>query len=150
MVGLLGMARTEGCAAGTRAMSVARPRRILVVDDVRYVRELLRLHLAGAGYEVELAEDGIQAAHAMLQNPPDLVVCDLHMPYMSGLEFLCAMRVERSVAAIPVVILTAHADSRDAAFAAGATDFLLKPIRSDVLLATLARHLAGPAQPGAE
>lgn len=123
-------------------------RRILVVDDVRYVRELLRLHLAGAGYEVELAEDGIQAAHAMLHNPPDVVVCDLQMPYMGGLEFLAAMRVERSVAAIPVVILTAHADSRDAAFAAGATECLLKPIRSDDLLATLAKHLAArPARP---
>lgn len=126
-------------------MSAARAPRILVVDDVRYVRELLRLHLSGAGYDVELAEDGIQAAHAMLQNPPDLVVCDLQMPYMSGLEFLAAMRAERSVAGIPVVILSSHADSRDAAFAAGATDFLLKPIRSDDLLATLARHLAGRA-----
>ena len=126
-------------------MSAARAPRILVVDDVRYVRELLRLHLAGAGYEVELAEDGIQAAHAMLQNPPDLVICDLQMPYMGGLEFLAAMRVERSVAGIPVVILSAHADARDAASAAGATDFLLKPIRSDDLLATLARHLGGRA-----
>lgn len=124
--------------------SFAPERRILVVDDARYVRELLRLHLTGAGYQVELAEDGIQAAHAMLHNPPDLVVCDLQMPYMGGMEFLAAMRVERSVAAIPVVILTAHAESRDAALAAGASDFLLKPIRSDDLLATLAKHLPGP------
>lgn len=116
---------------------------ILVVDDTRFMRELLVLHLTGAGYEVRTAEDGIQAVHAVLENPPDLVICDVEMPYMSGIEFLSALRAAPPVASIPVVILTSQEDARAAAVAAGASGFLLKPIRSDELLAVVAKHL-GP------
>lgn len=107
------------------------------------MRELLRVHLTNAGYEVELAEDGIQAASAALREPPDLVLCDLDMPYMNGAELLAALRAEQVFARLPVIMLTAQedADVREAALAAGASDFLVKPIRSDVLLAVLAKHL---------
>ncbi len=127
------------------AMTAPRVRklRILVVDDARFVRELLGIHLRTAGYEVVLAEDGIEAGHKVLHSSPDLILCDLQMPYMDGLEFLSAMKADASIPRIPVVFLSSREDGRDAALGLGAAAFLVKPIRIDELLETIAKHLGG-------
>ena len=70
---------------------------ILVVDDDESLLELLRMHLGAAGYDVQMAEDAIAAGYIVLRSPPDLIICDVHMPHMDGFEFVAALP-ERSLA----------------------------------------------------
>ncbi len=111
---------------------------ILVVDDERAVRESLRRALELEGYGVELAEDGEQALRRLeLEPPPDVVVLDVLMPGVDGLE-VCR-RVRQSGSSVPVLMLTARAevDSRVAGLDAGADDYLPKPFALAELLARL-------------
>ena len=118
--------------------------RILVVEDEQIMRELLRLHLSGAGYAVEVAEDAIAAGYAVLNNPPDLIICDVEMPHMSGFELIAALRADQKVARVPVIFLTSLEDEGHA-HALGAQAHLRKPVRLEELLAAVARQLAPKA-----
>jgi CheY-like chemotaxis protein len=62
--------------------------RILVIDDAPFFRSLLRVHLSQAGYAVQVAEDAIEGAKALLHPDFDLVVCDVDMPYLTGLDLV--------------------------------------------------------------
>src|SRR5438105_13235423 len=79
---------------------------ILVVDDDPNMLELLALHLSNAGYKVQTAEDGIAAGYRVLSQRPDLIICDIHMPYLDGFEFVAALRKDPVVQDIPVIFLT--------------------------------------------
>ncbi|MDQ5849653.1 MAG: response regulator, partial [Pseudomonadota bacterium] len=81
---------------------------VLVVDDDATIRELLRIHLSGAGYEVVLAENGIAAGYAVLRKRPDLIISDVNMPHMDGFEFIGALKAEPSFSKIPVIFLTSQ------------------------------------------
>src|SRR5438270_12351801 len=70
---------------------------VLVVDDDPSIRDLLRIHLGNAGYRVLLAEDAIVGGHMLVKEPPDLLLLDLDMPYMTGLEFLQALRSDNAL-----------------------------------------------------
>ena len=63
---------------------------ILVIDDDESIRDLLRIHLSAAGYEVHVAADAIAAGYIVLRSPPDLIICDINMPHMDGFEFVAA------------------------------------------------------------
>ncbi|MGH8766005.1 MAG: response regulator, partial [Burkholderiales bacterium] len=76
--------------------------RILVVDDDESLRELLRMHLAAAGYEVSTAADGISAGYLVLKAPPDLILSDINMPHMDGFEFVAALKADKTLPEIPV------------------------------------------------
>lgn len=117
-------------------------KRILVVEDDDVMRELLVLHLRSAGYAVEDAPDAIAAGYAVLKAPPDLIVCDIGMPHMNGLEFVAAMRADKTVRRMPVIFLTAIEDGIERARQLGTQEYLLKPLRADALLAAVARHVA--------
>lgn len=123
------------------------PRRpkILVVDDDRSLRALVRLHLANAGYEVLEAEDAIVGGYTVLRAPPDLVICDVNMPYMDGYEFVAALRSERLTQHIPVVFLTMDDDVADQAQKLGAVAYLRKPLTADRLLQTVGLFASVPA-----
>jgi len=127
-------ARSQQPASVSKAV-----RRILVVDDDECMRELLYLHLTGSGYEVELAEDGIAAGHAVLRAIPDLMLVDVDMPYMSGLDLVAAIRADLSIPRFPVVFLTAVTNLAERARALGAA-YVTKPIRADTLLAVVSRQ----------
>ncbi len=110
--------------------------RILVVDDSRYHRELARDVLASRA-DVECCQDGRQALAALERQPADLVLSDLSMPGLSGLELLA--RVQREHPGTDFVLVTAHAsvDSAVEALRMGAVDYLQKPVRaSDLILIT--------------
>ncbi len=107
---------------------------ILVVDDDPDLRSLLRLHLAGAGYDVEVAADAIEAGHSVLARAPDLIIIDVKMPYMDGFEFVAALRTEESLKHTPVIFLTSVADGDLRGKELGALAYLVKPIRADRLL----------------
>jgi CheY-like chemotaxis protein len=115
--------------------------KILVVEDDAAMRELLGMHLLAAGYAVEVAEDAIAAGYAVLKAPPDLIVCDIGLPHMDGLEFVAALRADPTIDLIPVVFLTASEESFEAARRLGTTEYLLKPARVDVLLGLVQKYL---------
>jgi two-component system chemotaxis response regulator CheY len=122
------------------------PATILVVDDDESIRELLRLHLGGAGYEVQVAEDAISAGYMVLRNPPDLIVTDIAMPHMDGFEFVAALKADKSLPYIPVIFLTSVEDGDHRGKELGAVGYLTKPVTADRLLALVAQHVgAGKA-----
>lgn len=116
---------------------------ILVMDDDACIRELMRLHLCNAGYEVLLAEDAVVAGHLVLRRRPDLILADIEMPFMNGLEFVQALRSDPSVSSIPVIFVTSRDDLEDLAKALDPVAFLKKPILADHLLAILANQFQG-------
>src|SRR5687767_5480546 len=120
---------------------------ILVVDDDESIRQLLRLHLSSAGYEVDVAEDAIVAGYKVLRRPPDLIIADVNMPHMSGFEFVAALKDDKSLPYIPVIFLTSMDDGDHRGKELGAVGYILKPVRSDRLLALVAEHVAGGAHP---
>src|ERR1051326_2006927 len=85
---------------------------ILIIDDDESMRELLRLHLAGAGYDVQVAEDAIAAGYMVLKQPPDLIISDINMPHLDGFEFIAALRADKNVPHIPVIFLTDRKSTR--------------------------------------
>ena len=105
-----------------------------MVDDEQSMRDLLRLHLANNGYDVVAAEDAIVAGHQILQKKPDLVIVDVHMPYMNGYEFVSALKGDPETRDIPVVFLSTDDNVAGQAKKLGAAAFLQKPVTSDRLL----------------
>jgi DNA-binding response OmpR family regulator len=126
--------------------SVGTPRRptILVVDDDISMRELLQLHLSNAGYNVALADDAIAAGRMFLASTPDLLLIDVNMPYMSGLDFVATVFADVTVPIIPVVFITAHEHFAKHAEEMGA-ECLIKPVPVGRLLETMARNLRARA-----
>jgi DNA-binding response OmpR family regulator len=110
--------------------------RILIIDDDVGFRELLRIQLANAGFEVQVAEDGVEGGRALLAQPPDLIVSDVNMPFLNGFELLSLMQSEEKTASIPVILLSGRTDGDTMAKAVelGAADFLTKPVTRDQLL----------------
>lgn len=129
-------------------MSAQRPgtrKRIVVVDDDEFMRELLGLHLTNAGYEVLVAEDAVAAGHLVVRSPPDLLIVDVRMPYMSGYEFVRAVKDDPDTRHIPVVLLSSEDDLEQHAAQLGASGCLRKPVKADRLLEIVARLTAGTA-----
>ena len=120
---------------------------ILVVDDDESIRDLLRMHLAAAGYEVQVAEDAIAAGYLVLRSPPDLIISDVNMPHMDGFEFVAALKADTSLPRIPVIFLTSSEEGDERGMALGAVGYLTKPVRADRLLALVAQHVPGGALP---
>ena len=121
--------------------------KILVVDDDESLRELLRMHLAAAGYEVSTAPDGISAGYLVLKNPPDLILSDVNMPHMDGFEFVAALKSDSTLPNIPVIFLTSVEDGDQRGKELGAVGYLTKPVRADRLLELVAKHVPGGAIP---
>jgi CheY-like chemotaxis protein len=120
---------------------------ILVVEDDESIRDLLRLHLAAAGYEVRVAEDAITAGYMVLRSPPDLIITDINMPHMDGFEFIAALKSDRSLPKIPVIFLTSMEDGDLRGKELGAVGYITKPVRADRLLSLVAQHVPGGTHP---
>jgi CheY-like chemotaxis protein len=115
---------------------------ILIVDDDPSMRDLIALHLRAGDYGVKEAEDAIAAGYQVLQAPPDLIVCDIELPHMNGLDFVAALRADPVTDSIPVIFLSATDEHYDRAKKLGFTEYLLKPTRGDVLLGAVRKYLA--------
>jgi CheY-like chemotaxis protein len=120
---------------------------ILVVDDEASVRELLKLHLSAAGYEVHVAADAIAAGYIVLRTPPNLIICDVNMPHMDGFEFISAVKADKSIPNIPVIFLTTFEEGDSRGKELGGVGYVTKPIRADRLLSLVAKHVPGGAHP---
>jgi len=103
--------------------------RIVVADDDSDIRDLVVFKLRQAGHDVEAVDNGAAAVDACRRDVPALVVLDLMMPGMSGLEAARLLRADETTQALPIVMLTARAQESDIeqGFAAGADDYIVKP-----------------------
>jgi putative two-component system response regulator len=116
-------------------------RTILVCDDDPSLRELVRAVL-GDGYRFVEAADGGEALDLARELPPDLIVLDVMLPGMSGIEVLEALQADPSLHAIPVVVITAWSHAEVDAELAGADRFVSKPFDPDALAAAVEELLA--------
>ena len=128
--------------------SAPRSARVAVIDDDRFIRYLLGLHLRNAGYEVFDAEDAVAGGRIILECTPDVILCDVDMPFMDGYEFVSALRADPATRHIPVIFLTVNQTLGESAKRLGAAH-LVKPVMADELLRTVAQF-APPAQPSAD
>ena len=105
------------------------------------MRGLLHLHLANAGYEVETAEDAVVAMKSIMRRPPELMIVDVDMPYMDGLEFVQTVRNDEKFSRLPVMFLTSRTDIEARTRALGALAYLTKPLLAPELIAAVAAAL---------
>jgi CheY-like chemotaxis protein len=122
-------------------------KRILLVDDSRVTRELIKVYLIARDVTLLEAKDGQEALDLVRAEPPDLVVADMRMPHLDGAGLCEALRDDPRTRDVPVLILTSDKDleTRRVARAAGAREVLQKPIQPQALLDAIARHLGRPA-----
>ncbi|MFN8066463.1 MAG: response regulator transcription factor [Vicinamibacterales bacterium] len=111
--------------------------RVLVVEDDPDIADLMRRYLQKAGYEVEVRAAGRDALTLVQANPPDLLVLDLMLPQVSGLDICRSVRADEKTAAIPIIMVTARAEESDriAGLDLGADDYLPKPFSPHELVA---------------
>jgi class 3 adenylate cyclase len=116
--------------------------RVLVVDDDWLNRDVLVTYFTHMGAEVTSAPDGIKALEAAISDPPDLIMMDMQMPHMDGIEACGYLKSNPATQFIPIVVVTAMEsdETRTRALAAGADDFITKPYSSSLLM-TRARAL---------
>jgi len=126
--------------------AVAPSTRVLVVDNEPQLLTALRINLAARHYDVDTAADGAAALEAASARPPDLVVLDLGLPDMDGVEVISALRTWTPV---PIVVLSGRAGSSDKVHAldAGADDYVTKPFSLDELLARIRAVTRRPSPP---
>jgi two-component system alkaline phosphatase synthesis response regulator PhoP len=110
---------------------------VLVVDDDHFTRQFIRDALEDDGYELIIATSGSEALERARTDHPDLLLLDIMMPEIDGLDVARALRADAATRDLPIVIVTAKASPTDAeaAFAAGANDYITKPFTAAVLRA---------------
>ena len=125
------------------------PARILIADDYEDNRELLRLILLAAEYEVLEARDGEECVTLAQRHVPELILVDLSMPKLDGWEVFKALKADRSTHNIPCIAVTAYAEiDRNRALKAGFNAYLAKPFRVGELLEVVEHLIAGRALQG--
>ncbi len=124
------------------AASVRTAQRVLLVDDNADLREYLK-RLLEDRYRIETANDGVQALEAIAADAPDIIVTDVMMPRMDGLELLRRIREDPKIARLPIILLSARAGEESAVegLAAGADDYLVKPFTAEEVRARIGAHL---------
>ena len=113
------------------------PQRILVVDDDKSIVKVVRAYLEQSGYQVLTATDGEAALHMLRHERPDLVVLDLMMPNRDGWDVTRIVRADRTLAATPIIMLTARVEDTDkiVGLELGADDYITKPFNAREVVA---------------
>jgi two-component system, chemotaxis family, chemotaxis protein CheY len=117
--------------------------KILVVDDSITMRQMVEFTLEKAGHEVKTAEDGLNALGACEVEQFDLIITDMNMPNMNGLDLIKALRTHPNTQHKPILVLTTESDAshKAAGRAAGATGWIVKPFNPQALIDVLPRVL---------
>src|SRR5712692_6339039 len=112
-------------------------KRILIIEDDRDIVELVRYNLANEGFQVSAASDGSTGLSTLKKSPPDLLLLDLMLPKLSGLEICREIRRDESLNRLPILMLTARGDEADrvVGLEMGADDYVTKPFSPRELLA---------------
>ncbi len=110
--------------------------KILVVDDDKTTRKMISLILKSKGYDVVTAENGMEGLQKLGLEQINLILTDMNMPYMDGIEFTKQVKSLPDFANIPIVMITTEADEEEKkrAFAAGVDDYLVKPTSADQII----------------
>lgn len=118
--------------------------KILIVDDDRTTRKILGYYLKSTGYDVAYAENGLDAIEKLGREVINLVMTDLNMPFMDGLELTRVIKADPAMRHIPVLMVTTEADDeeRDKAMAMGADAYLVKPVSADMVSSNIKNILA--------
>jgi phosphate regulon transcriptional regulator PhoB len=128
------------------------PQQVLVVEDEPDLRQLVVFHLAREGFTCQAVATGADALHAVRAQRPDLVLLDLMLPGMDGLEVCRRLRADPATATLPIIMLTAKADEVDrvVGLEVGADDYVVKPFSPKELVARVRAVLrrAGPVTTG--
>jgi two-component system, chemotaxis family, chemotaxis protein CheY len=118
-------------------------KKVLIVDDSASMRQLIAFTLQKAGYDVAQGVNGKDGLAQLEKHTPQLVISDLNMPEMDGLEFIRQLRSRPASKFIPVLMLTTETDGakKQEGKSAGATGWIVKPFQPDQLLQVIARVL---------
>jgi CheY-like chemotaxis protein len=144
---------TEGAPSAAPIMPAAvSGAALLVVDDNEELRRLTRMSLEREGFRVREAADGVEAGERLKEERPDLMLLDLEMPRVGGLEVLKLVRADADLSAVPVLIMTGSNDGESLreVFDAGAADYITKPYSTPQLMARVRACLARAARAGAK
>ena len=116
---------------------------VLTIDDSKAVRDMITFTLEPEGYRVIGAENGAEGLDKLRAEKPSLVITDLNMPVMNGLDFITNARTESNGTGVPIVMLTTETapEMRDKGKAAGATGWINKPFDADKLIAVTKKLL---------
>ena len=146
------IAATDGYAAHGLAERLIQEKhcgkRVLLAEDEPINREITQMLLEDVGLLVELAEDGLQAFEMAGKTTYDLILMDMQMPRMDGLDATRAIRKQPYGQLVPILAMTANAfvEDKERCFESGMDDFITKPVEPDVLFSTLLRWLTNPSR----
>lgn len=117
---------------------------ILTVDDSRTMRDMLRMALTSAGFEVVQAEDGVHGLEVLTDAKPDVIVTDINMPRMDGYGFIEGVRASPVHRAVPILVLSTESspEKKHRARQAGATGWIVKPFNPEKLADAIRRVAA--------
>jgi two-component system chemotaxis response regulator CheY len=117
---------------------------ILTVDDSRTMRDMLKMALVEAGYNVLQAVDGVDGLDVLQSSTPDVIVTDINMPKMDGFGLIEAVRKDSRYRKVPILVLTTESDAakKMRAKEAGATGWIVKPFEPTKLIAAIRRVAA--------
>lgn len=117
---------------------------VMTVDDSRTMRDMLKMALVGAGFEVIQAEDGVHGVEVLSGAKPDCIITDINMPRMDGFGFITHVRGDARHRGLPILVLTTESDAqkKDRARKAGATGWIVKPFDPQRLVDAVRRVTA--------
>jgi DNA-binding response OmpR family regulator len=133
--------RSRPSASGLAGPGMERRKTILICDDEPALRELIRASMDD-GFEFAEASDGIVAMELAREVAPDLVILDLMLPRLSGLEVLARLSEDDGLKDVPVLVITAWNETRADVMAAGADDFVTKPFDPEDLRSAVNKLVA--------
>jgi len=119
--------------------------RIMIVDDDATTRKILGMYVRQKGFDVVMAENGFNALEKLAGETVNLIMTDLNMPNMDGIELIRNLKANPDYAGIPVMMVTTEADEEERAKAleAGAEAYLVKPVTGEVVAASVKNILKG-------
>jgi len=119
---------------------------VLIVDDVPMMRNLIDRFLSNAGYKTEQAANGVEALALLDGRKFDLVVCDLQMPNISGIDFTLLVRIHDQYADLPILMVSANTDQeiQNIGRNAGVSEWMGKPFSMTQLIAAVERNIKRP------
>lgn len=115
----------------------------MIVDDCPTTRKLLGLYLRAKGYEAVFAENGLDAIEKIGRNNINLIITDLNMPYMDGIELVKNLKADDDLKKIPILMVTTESDEEEKkkAFEAGVSGYLTKPVTAEMVSQNIKRIL---------
>ena len=113
--------------------------KILIVEDNEMLQDIVSARLEMRGYTVQITDNGREALQTVAQDPPDLILMDMSLPYMNGWDATQTLKNDPTTQHIPIIAITAHAlvSDRQRAMAVGCDEFETKPLKFDRLLAKI-------------